>query len=303
MSAPAPIIILPSNYFVIFSILRIMKPDATPNLASPRQKNCRKPILVLMLVGTILGCLLLTVSFAPFREPSYQGKSLSEWIDELMLKSKEPHAVAAIRAMGTNAVPRLLKGLSHSYSPGRERLYRTANFLLHDQIGIRKKAIIDPYTLGCNTALRGFEALGPLGSNALPKLNLLLNSPDSIGSVAACCMGSIGPQSLPYFIQTLKNGSPTARYHALRGIGELRTNSSPAFPYVVQCLGDTNRVREGSIRNHAIYLLGQMPGQAVAALPILTPLLTDPDSDVCMIAAQAMKNLTRAEDEKSLLRH
>jgi hypothetical protein len=280
-----------------------MKADASPNLASPRQKNCRKPILVLVLVGTILGCLLLTVWCAPSREPSYQGKSLSKWIDALIEKSQESHAGAAIRAMGTNAVPHLLQGLSHSYSPGRERLYRTANFLLHDQIRVRKKEIIDPYTLGCNTALRGFEALGPLGSNALPKLNLLLNSPDSIGSVAACCMASIGPQSLPYFIEALKNGSPTARYHALRGIGELRTNSSPAFPYVVQCLHDTNRVREGSIRNHAIYLLGQMPGQAVAALPILAPLLTDPDPDVCMMAAQAMKDLKRAENEERLLLH
>lgn len=63
------------------------------------------------------------------REPTCQGRSLHEWLDEYYADSRErmeddtpqTEAYFAIRAIGTNALPTLLRWVEQKPSPWRER--------------------------------------------------------------------------------------------------------------------------------------------------------------------------------------
>src|SRR5205814_876817 len=89
-------------------------------------------------VGVAAG--VLAVIFRPEREPEYGGKRLSEWVD-LIWKPK-PKGITdersysirrfdetpvAVRSMGTNALPHLLKWSRYEPRSWQGELYRTLN--------------------------------------------------------------------------------------------------------------------------------------------------------------------------------
>ena len=233
------------------------------------------------MLAVAVACLALWLSPAP--EPAYNGRLLSEWLNDLIATNRQPDAVAAVRAIGTNAVPHLLRGFDYSYSPRRELLYRTSSRVFHDTLHLATQPIYDPAQLRYLGAVRGFEALGATASNAVPSLRRLLDTPTGDG--AAIALSYIGPAALPAFTETLGNGSATGRCHALVGVAHLGTNAGPALSAVLSCLNDTNL----NIRNYAIAALGQMRGEAASAVPALTRLLDDPDAGVRALTVQSLR--------------
>jgi hypothetical protein len=62
------------------------------------------------LIGIILTCIVVTIIAGQmFREPSYQGKSLTRWVNEF---DDSPEAQGALVHMGTNALPHLASQLA-----------------------------------------------------------------------------------------------------------------------------------------------------------------------------------------------
>ncbi|MGO9468319.1 MAG: HEAT repeat domain-containing protein [Isosphaeraceae bacterium] len=112
------------------------------------------------------------------REPVYQGKALSAWLDDRRATPQGPvvlsdQAVAAVRAIGPAAVPTLLAWLRASDSS----FSRSAKILLEWRLKL-------PVRVPTNQdkrmrAMYGFRALGSAASAAFPELvAIALDSPD-----------------------------------------------------------------------------------------------------------------------------
>ena len=81
-----------------------------------------RKILLLAAVG-VMAALFFLWPRGP-REPVYQGKTFTQWNNEVNTTTNGRvrfEAFAAVNAIGTNAVPFLLKDFTRSISPWRQR--------------------------------------------------------------------------------------------------------------------------------------------------------------------------------------
>jgi hypothetical protein len=137
-------------------------------------------ILVLWMLGA-----LAVVCFTRRNEPSYQGKTLTAWIDQYRTYSQadtveawkefEPKVLEAEKAIGnisTNGIPFLLKKLTTPESRFNDFMNRFLNrqsflpFRFRDAELERRRAV------------EGFRALGEVGRPACPELAKLLHDPN-----------------------------------------------------------------------------------------------------------------------------
>lgn len=153
--------------------------------------------------GFVLAVALVSALFVAFtpNEPTYAGKKLSRWLDELAAldhsKRWEPQTkeVQALRAIGTNALPWLLSELqSNGGLPAR------LNPLLAKQSVIKHR--FRDINTRMSRATLGFEALGELAKPAIPSLLSLVESKP--GFVPAA-LAAIGPAAIPALQQCLTN--------------------------------------------------------------------------------------------------
>ena len=140
----------------------------------------------------LAGCgLAIAVAFAVWpreREPEYQGKKLSDW---LMLYSEQFHidgyddtpelrqSSNAVRQIGSNAIPYLLKWIEYERPTWRDKLFAAATKVQF----FRRRAMVE-MLLGqgeyrADLARIGFEILGPEASPVVPKLVTLMNDSTS----------------------------------------------------------------------------------------------------------------------------
>lgn len=85
----------------------------------------RKPVQMALAVLLVALAVVLVCQGLREREPVYQGRRLSQWLDEYnhvgTLDQTEPIS-EAIRAIGTNGLPFLLAHVEHVDSPIKEKL-------------------------------------------------------------------------------------------------------------------------------------------------------------------------------------
>jgi hypothetical protein len=154
------------------------------------------------------------------KEPRYQDRTLSDWLAD----SHEPWqpqptriwritgptpnmraAAGAIKAIGTNAIPILLKWLQAKDSPAKIKL----NLLLDRQnfIRFRFQSVQDQNL----KADQGFRILGWEGHAAIPELIHLTRSPDAeLCERALTCLILVKPEKnvlLPVLVQLLNDPS------------------------------------------------------------------------------------------------
>src|SRR5205814_6792920 len=107
-------------------------------------------------------------------EPSYGGRSLSEWVGRLDAAA-EPAATKeaeeAIRRIGTNALPYLLEWIQYERPAWVSSLNRVTGGLLkkHD-ISLQLKN-----STRAEQSVKAFPILGPHASGAIPQLLRLMN--------------------------------------------------------------------------------------------------------------------------------
>jgi len=128
----------------------------------------------------------LTIALVLPKEPRYQHRTLTQWLEPgTCAKPKNPFrnfsppeptspvTQSAIKAIGTNAIPTLLKTTQAKDSSLRIRL----NTLLDRQtlIAFRFRTACEQRAMG----IQGFEVLGEDGKSAAPALALLIKDPDA----------------------------------------------------------------------------------------------------------------------------
>ena len=200
-------------------------------------------------------------------EQSYHDRSLSDWLAALADHSPDgdpEQAEEAIRQIGTNAIPFLVRYGGCTRSSSRVRLAETISGLGH--------------WLGCDwgepwsriEARRdgALEALGILGTKAastIPELTRLMNSPGDFerAKLATFALGHLGPEALPPLMTVLTNSQSPMRGMAALSLSLLGTNARPAVPILIGYSKGTNPLAKCAAES--LRKLQQEPQLAVPA--------------------------------------
>jgi HEAT repeat protein len=200
-------------------------------------------------------------------EPMYKGKRLSDWLEEYDPKAvnfigssyvieysdARKESDDAVRHIGTNAIPILLKRLQSKDAPLTDRLFALAqkqHFVTVHNV---------PAKLRRHQGVEGFGALGAKGSDAVPVLIKLY--------------GKVSPECRPYIAEVLGNIGPDAK---------------KAVPFLILGLGDTNMtafMAAGAVTAEA---LGKIHSEPQLAVPALIECLTNRNTSIRWAAATAI---------------
>jgi RNA polymerase sigma factor (sigma-70 family) len=220
-----------------------------------------------LLIGT--GALVVKNDFFP-SEPSYQGRRLSEWLvdaDYGQPPDKRAKAYDAIRKMGAKTLPFLIADLTPD-KKAKDSSYRQATW--------------------------GFDALGPIGKPAIPKLTKLLEGNPGYVPIA---LAGIGPDALPELFNALTNDDFFVRDNTAAGLanaifsGKIKPDeASPAFPIALNNLtyADTNSLYQVNTRSRAAWLLAALKQQPDISVPALVQGLQDSNATVASDCAFAL---------------
>jgi hypothetical protein len=258
-------------------------------------------------------------------EPVWQGKKLSQWLTEC--DSDNPRdlsesARTAIRTMGTNALPYLLRRIGTRDSKAKMQLRAWAG-----KGSIIRRLTPTHYNFRISAAA-GIEALGKEAAPAVPELIELLHDEQTFYP-ASLGLSAIGAPAVPLLLQALTNRSawtrmgpeealdftvgiaqavsfvqasdqaipdllpclddpePRVRQAVASALGAIMKQPDRVVPKLMERLGDTN----SSVRAAAAQAIGMFGGQARMAVPKLMDLQNDASADVRQQAATALRRV------------
>jgi len=209
------------------------------------------------------------------RQPVYGGKSLTLWLRTYApssssgLHSREwNEADEAVRHLGTNCIPILLRMIRQKDSPAK--LWLVAFAQKH---GLTKRIHFVPAAVRNVEASRAFIALGDKAKDAVPALVKMSDEDLSAESRSAIedALAWIGPAAKPairLLLRSAASSDPGVRANALWALGEIRAEPELCVPVLIDAL--TNSV--GWVRVSAAHALGMFGPQAWSAVPSLSQL-------------------------------
>jgi HEAT repeat protein len=264
-------------------------------------------------VAFVAACLAAEQKLAPApqgKEPSYQGKTLSQWA--ALAKDKDSpvkgEAAAALGKMGAEGAAALVELLKDNDDAVRGHAAWALGYVpaavpaLTDLLTHRDRRVRQAATqaLGYN---------GPAAKTAVPALTELLKDSDAeLRDAAAEALGHVGPaakSAAPALMELLNDNAPRLREAAASALGTTGRGVEGAVPAVIAALKDEN----SGVREHAAQALFEMGSKELAAVPLLIGLLGDESADVRSSTADALGTigpqakaavpaLTRALDDK-----
>jgi HEAT repeat protein len=260
----------------------------------------------------LLAVLLVVVAFADAcfaREPSYQGRPLHEWLEDLDDQHPGPKndaAQQALRHIGHNAVPEIISLLESRDSravlacyvigPEAKPAIPALVALLNDGNYQRRHV----GTIGAALGRIGPEAVVPL-LGSLTNSNVLVRW-EVAGSLAidfdpqnivAAHFRSSAPIVVPAMIKCLRDNAPQVRIDAACCLGNIGQEPATVIPALVGLLSSE---KDPQVRCYACLAIGQFKQQAQSATSSLFAALEDDDPPVRGTAAIA---LARIEPENS----
>jgi HEAT repeat protein len=287
----------------------------------------KRGLLLALLFVALLGGVVWVLSRPT--EPAYQGKPLSAWLNEYNGRPGDTNqaALVAIREMGTNAIPALLK-IIESDDPPFQRMMSELNrkqSLVH--FPVREK----PYPRWAASA-----ALYAMGANARPAFpaltNLLFHANSLFKSAApANALAGLGSSGLPPLLAALTNQNPFIRSSAATGLGWARSDQNIVVPALIARLSDRDwwvhceavwalghlhaepelavpalmkdyPGNDPKLRSEILRAIGRFETNASAAVPMLLQALSDSDPTVFNHAASALKQIDPAAAAKAGVR-
>lgn len=257
----------------------------------------------------------------PLRPARYNGRDAWEWASLLQFPTqvRRDEATAALRAMGTNAVPMLTRRLSEKEPFSRQvRVWLGGH--LPGQMGRAFTKNLKPvfYADIRSTAARGLTLLGTNAAAAAPALLKALHDPErEVIWNAASALGEIGEPAVPGLIPLLDDPNYLVRHASVFALGQVGRPALSAAPALVRRVAEKNN----EVRASALYTLsriGQAAGPAVLqlvkesrgearraaakalvavhprghlTLPILVEMATDPEAASRAVAIEALSLL------------
>jgi len=104
----------------------------------------------------------------------------------------------------------------------------------------------------------------------------------------------IGPASIPYVIDILKNGDEESRKTAMLVLEGLRKKAAPAVPDLIRCLLED---KSAAVRQASATCLGFVGADAEAAVPALEQAVTNDVPEVANTAKYALERIRRSSSK------
>lgn len=202
------------------------------------------------------------------REPRYEGKRLSEWLDPVPpYGGISTQQEVAVRAIGTNALPFLVDWL-HSFGAKwpRKGFEFLQNHLPFDWNF--ESRFLDPATKP-ERALAGFQILGTNAAPAIPAiLRLEANRRYGARNFAIQALKWIDvadERVLLKLIRNLRDPDATVRYNSAYALGSLGRGWSNTIPALLACLDDPDPM----VAQAGMFAFGELGPEAKSVLPLL----------------------------------
>jgi hypothetical protein len=218
----------------------------------------RKHRTLLIATAFVAVAIASALLLAPNQEPRYNGRPLSKWVQVYSQGTPEfSEAEQAIRTIGTNALPFLLKWIRQEPPSWAGTADRALPQALSETAPAR--FLIDG--LGYETANGAMLAFGVLGTNAAP--------------------------AIPELVALMKG--TTNRATAVRAIAALSGLGPRALPHILSALSNTNQAGRATIPHFIVMMAVDLGTNA--CLPALRAALQDPDPAVRTHASRALHTL------------
>ncbi len=196
------------------------------------------------------------------RVSRYQGKTVKTWL--LQFSERDPNgrreAEAAFKALGTNAVPELVRLLRADDARWRTLVWTHATRMpmwlrkpVLRQVGPLKGYLLRP------AAARALASLGPVAAAAEPDLVQALQ--DKVNGTyweAGTALGRIGQRSVPDLVVALRDPDTLVRCSAAYGLGEVGPDATAAVPGLLQMQRQGN-ANEQYIASRSLAKIGASP--------------------------------------------
>jgi len=245
--------------------------------------------LAALLAVVMLGVMALW--FGPGAEPLYKGQPLHFWLQgyspTARLHSNDPgpgptrgEADDAMRAVGTNAIPDLLRMLVYRQPPLIPPLWAIGR-----RLHIVKGQPAAPYDRNLE-AQTAFWKLGDTAAGAVPDLIRMYDAhpdPSSRASILFVFrwIGPKAKEAIPVLLRAMTNASEDVRLNAAGALGKIHADAARAVPALIIGLSDPSTM----VRQNAILGLRQFGAEARPAVPALLQLLRDEKYDPATAAA------------------
>ena len=252
----------------------------------------KKWLRIFVLAGAVaLVVTLLVLALRP-REPAYEGRRLSEWLQGFSLMqahdTEEPVSEAqitadAVRHIGAPCLPTLLKLITARDSAPKRKLMELA-----EKQGVVRLHFVPAEDL----RHRAVEALGALGATAepaVPALSALLCEPE-VGLDAATALGRMGGAGAVALRAALTNRNSQVLEHVLPALRQYSSDLETALPALLACARHDAPV----VRQQAALALTQAVARhkadAAVVLPTLRFLVQDRNADVRYAALVGLRD-------------
>jgi len=246
----------------------------------------------------LVACVLVGIGVVAFwpgeREPEYNGKKLSEWIEVYIdgigrrNYSQQAEAVKAIQTMATNALPCLLKWGCHD-APDWQR--RAAEKCKRFGLNWPERLVMERIRKSQNAwlTMRMLATRVPTAIPEVSRIALESKSPNVVLN-AIQFLSEAGPDAVPALLGVVTRGSGERRGWAMRYVSEmpnLGTNGPTVVAVLFQCLGDKSE----EMASNAALRLGELGLQTKEVIPALAAHLRDDRRLVRYCASRALVNL------------
>ncbi len=285
------------------------------------------------IVIVLVVCVLVAIGAVPFwpgerqPEPKYNGKKLSDWLEicrqHAWPDSDVSSAEDAVRSIGTNALPLLVKWMNYDEPAWQDKLFQSRYYRYVPKFVTYY--MVKPIQQHRHAQI-GFQILGPTAGPAAPDLARILdNYPKMSWAQALVALRGLGADAFPplYVVATNRAKPLQIRREAMSSIGMLNslgasTNEAsvvqailpylseeemaeptaralgamPMLPDVcVPALRKATDSKSPEVRVWAVVALGRFGRDAQQAIPELTRAIVDTDARVRQEAMDALEKI------------
>ena len=251
----------------------------------------RGRITVLCVTAAIVIAIVVNYALRP-REPSYQEKSLIEWVD-LLYTTNHTQAMNSIGAIGPKAIPFLFEKARH-WDPAVQRFYRA---IWPKLPAILRQHLPAPKPVDPNFPGKIGNALMAVGQQELPRLIAALEDRDPrvrhVAVLGIQYMGAKPDAAVPALCKLLSDPDDWVRGSALPTLGLMGSKAKPAVSGLIATLRFGTNGHIVGIRATAAWALGQVGPDAQMAVPWLRQSLSDTNAPMRLSAAIALWRISQ----------
>jgi len=240
---------------------------------------------VIVIINCLFAAAAIVVALSWPAEPSYKGKRLSQWLDELARRGSVGQAECkeAIKSMGSRAVPFLVRWLEDESASDRMRVDKVLGALPY---GVRTSRLaawlvrkVDEReiqkSMRANAAERALVLLREDIQPALPDLIRVFRRPSqSFGAYrAANVLAGLGKQAFPQVMETISDPRFSNYIAGASVVGQMQDlgeGGAAAVPFLCHHLK-----HGGTLTMVCVDALGNLAAAPDEAVPALVEVLTN----------------------------